>query len=236
MKRTIGIGFKLLVVGLYVMAAPVDTATAAVAGTTLERIARAADVIAVAQVEKIEVISAIDGISGQRVAVAKVLRSLKKAEAGQKLAFLAQPTWTCDISTAAAGETVLLFLSTANEKYLQESIHKYEDFKAGLKQRLPGVPFFQITHHGGGRINVLQQNKMDCLVVGAVRESGNPDVRISAGYIDAWPASLPILAHPDAKETHLRLVPLAEVESAIIAILQTGETPKPSPNASTKKE
>lgn len=233
MKRIIGGWLKVLVFGLCVAFMPVDMANAKVGSTTLESISRAADVIAVAQVEQIRIIGS--GNQGKRVAVAKVLHSLKGVKAGQKVAFLAQPTWACDLSRAVAGETVMLFLSKPDEDSLKVRLPKYEEFKAGLKQYLPETPFFQIAYEGGGRINVLQQDKIDYLVVAADRELGKPNARIFGGYIGRWPEGLPVLPHPDAKETYLRLVPLAEVEAAIVAMMQAKKIAEPELNLSEKK-
>src|SRR5262245_43244244 len=75
-------------------------ASAKVANTTLEELAKGARTMAVAHVDR------ITQIGGAKVALATVIEPLGGLQKGQPFAFLAEPTWTCDSSEAVAGETV----------------------------------------------------------------------------------------------------------------------------------
>jgi hypothetical protein len=86
---------------------------------TLEALTEKAKVIVVARVEEIntepfENANRASGVSEirseKRVATARVLEVWKGA-AGEKVQFRASRTWTCDVSTAVMGETVVLFLA-----------------------------------------------------------------------------------------------------------------------------
>ena len=85
---------------------------------TLEALTKNAKVIVVARVEEVVTeqpenptnASGIREITWEkRVATAKVL-DVWKGTAGEKVQFRASKSWTCDVSTAIAGETVILFL------------------------------------------------------------------------------------------------------------------------------
>ncbi|HEV2762310.1 MAG TPA: hypothetical protein VGV38_04880 [Pyrinomonadaceae bacterium] len=85
---------------------------------SLEALAKSAKVIVVAQVEKVvdETPEGGAGASGvrdlyweRRVASARVLE-VWKGTADERVRFRASRTWSCDVSTAVKGETVVLFL------------------------------------------------------------------------------------------------------------------------------
>src|SRR5688572_4032428 len=92
----------LLLAVLTTVAPPVH---AKVMPTDLKKLTRHSDAIAVARVYQVTT------IGGVKVARATVLRSLTGMHANQQFAFIAQPTWSCDGSTAVQDETVLIFLS-----------------------------------------------------------------------------------------------------------------------------
>lgn len=79
-------------------------AFAKVASISFEELVQSSDVILVATVESVSC-----PMIGNRYAKAKVSEVWKGAPA-ERVEFLASPTWTCDISKAEKGETVLLFL------------------------------------------------------------------------------------------------------------------------------
>jgi hypothetical protein len=85
---------------------------------TLEALAKDAEIIVVAQIEEVvgeqpENTANASGIRAitweRRVATARVL-DIWKGTAGEKVQFRASKSWTCDVSTAVVGETVILFL------------------------------------------------------------------------------------------------------------------------------
>jgi hypothetical protein len=86
---------------------------------TLEALTKGAKVIVVAQVEEVVTVQPENSADAsgvrqavweKRVATAKVL-DVWKGTAGEKVQFRASRTWACDVSTAIAGETVILFLA-----------------------------------------------------------------------------------------------------------------------------
>jgi hypothetical protein len=85
---------------------------------TLEALAKDARIIVVAYIEEVITeqpenrtnASRIREIKEEkRVATARVLE-IWKGTAGEKIQFRASRSWTCDVSTAIVGETVILFL------------------------------------------------------------------------------------------------------------------------------
>lgn len=83
---------------------------------TLEALAKNAQIIVVAQIEEVAVEQPENRTNGireiaweRRVATARVL-DIWKGTAGEKIQFRASKSWTCDVSTAIVGETVILFL------------------------------------------------------------------------------------------------------------------------------
>lgn len=83
-------------------------ATAKVAQISFEQLVWSSDLIIVAKVESVG-----PQLNGKRYANAKVTENWKGPPTG-RVEFLASPTWTCDISQATEGETVLLFLAKEN--------------------------------------------------------------------------------------------------------------------------
>ena len=86
---------------------------------TLQALTRNANLIIVAQVE--EVVTEASENTGnasrireitweRRMATARVLE-VWKGTAGERVQFRASKSWTCDVSTAVVGETVILFLA-----------------------------------------------------------------------------------------------------------------------------
>jgi len=87
---------------------------------TLEQLTKSAKLVVVARVEEIAPEPRVtDGnFTGvralnweKRVATARVLEVWKGTAAGETVQFRASKSWTCDVSTAIMGETVLLFLT-----------------------------------------------------------------------------------------------------------------------------
>jgi hypothetical protein len=80
------------------------TAFAKVGGLSLEELVRISDAIVVAHVDRVSA-----ALIGKKWAVASITETWK-GSTDSKIRFLASPTWTCDISEAKKGETVVLFL------------------------------------------------------------------------------------------------------------------------------
>jgi hypothetical protein len=85
------------------------SALAKVGGISFDELVQRCDIIVVAKVE-----SVTRSISGNRFAKAKITEVWNGAET-VRVEFLASPTWTCDVSEAKKGETVLLFLVKSDE-------------------------------------------------------------------------------------------------------------------------
>jgi hypothetical protein len=80
------------------------SALAKVAGVSFERLVRISDVIVVARVDRVS-----KPAVGKKWATASVIETWKGV-LQTNVTFLASPTWTCDVSEANKGETVVLFL------------------------------------------------------------------------------------------------------------------------------
>ena len=93
-------------IAIFLVVATPHLAMAKVAGTTLGDLAKISPTIVLAKVER------TSKIDGRNWAEARVLEVIK-GPALTTLHFLAEPTWTCDISEAKDGEKVLLFLQPA---------------------------------------------------------------------------------------------------------------------------
>lgn len=93
---------------------------------TLQALTRNANLIIVAQVEEVvteppkntgNAYRLREITSERRVATARVLE-VWKGTAGDRVQFRASKSWTCDVSTAVVGETVILFLTNAENPTL----------------------------------------------------------------------------------------------------------------------
>jgi hypothetical protein len=126
---------RLLLVTLAVLFAV--AAHARVATISFAALVKYSKVVVLARVTRVE------SISGMKVATAEVLRGTTDSKT---IAFIAEPTWTCDVSTAFVGETVLLFLA---KPLIRGHIKK----KA--IDDVPGV--LVISHAGRGRIRLTKR-------------------------------------------------------------------------------
>lgn len=81
---------------------PTMDGAAKVMGTTLRNLAASADLIVVGRVTNI---IAVQGVPVAEVEVAETL----KGRPHKRIYYLAQSTWTCDITSAKVGETTLFF-------------------------------------------------------------------------------------------------------------------------------
>ncbi|MSR64609.1 MAG: hypothetical protein EXS18_02380 [Verrucomicrobiae bacterium] len=97
---------------------------AKVGGMRVEDMVRQSELIVLAKVESIE-----GAGGGKRYAQARVVEIWKGAQT-ETVEFLASPTWTCDISEAKKGETVVLFLCKSDKS------RSYQIFLSG-RGRMP---------------------------------------------------------------------------------------------------
>jgi hypothetical protein len=114
-------------------------ARASVASITLKELVGRSDLIVVARETKVEDGPADlnlgeDVKSPIKVATARIVE-VWKGKAGPDVRYIASPTWTCDISEAKVGESVVLFLSKSKS-----------------------VPFMFIEHSGRGRMPIRDVN------------------------------------------------------------------------------
>jgi hypothetical protein len=106
----------------------------------LGELIRGSDCILLAQVEQM---LTIDGL---KVAKAVPRQVLKGSPNVTTLYFVADKTWTCDISTAQTGETALLFLVKAKSDRIERRMIRKPTARVTLK------PLFLIGDSGRGRM------------------------------------------------------------------------------------
>jgi hypothetical protein len=132
---------------------PTRSAQAKVPRVTLGYLIRTSDYIVLARVE------GVDARAGMKIARAVPLREFKAthpADSGRApFYFVAEPTWTCDTSDAAPGETVLLFLSRVREQTIVRPDLGQPPVRVGAAKQ---QPLFCIAHSGRGRMPARQVN------------------------------------------------------------------------------
>lgn len=120
-------------------------AFARVGSIALNELPRESEIILVAKVK-----SVTQPLIGRRYAKAEVVE-VWKGDQKERVEFLASPTWTCDVSEARKGETVLLFL-----------------IKGGKSRS------FTIAHSGRGRMPLRTVNGKEFVTFW-------PDIRLPKG-------------------------------------------------------
>lgn len=137
-------------------------------------------------------ISSVKEIDGVKVAMIKPQKFLK-GMARCPLAFVAEPTWTCDMSTAVSGERVLLYLSPLT------STGSFAKTKAGdnlvkamatCKKR--GIQLLALSHSGRGRIPLRRVGAM-----WAAEVTTYPKMAPLLNVNLALPSSAPVMKLPD---------------------------------------
>ncbi len=108
-------------------------------------------------------ISNVRVIEGLRVAEVEVIQTIKGDHSFKKLFYLAEGTWTCDISTAEEGEKALLFLSELPDSiaYMLEG----EKSLIKVKELTGSSHFFQLSHSGRGRMPVRKVKDKEYLKI-----------------------------------------------------------------------
>jgi len=121
---------------------------------TLANLVCYSDRIVIGQVEDVVPIDRGVRLKGDRqssptsiaLADVRVLRTLK-GEGGSRVLYPAGGTWTCDITGALTGETVLLFLTT--ERVLEQEGPR---FRANVRRHLGKHPLLRVLWAGRGRM------------------------------------------------------------------------------------
>jgi hypothetical protein len=106
-------------------------------------------------------VDSIEKVVGIKVAMATVFDTYKGRVNGAKVAFVAQPTWICDVSSAKKGESVLLYLYPAEPNPPRSEILDVTGALNHLKQL--GQRLFYVSHSGRGRFQ-LTKGKFDFTV------------------------------------------------------------------------
>lgn len=105
-------------------------------------------------------ISSVKEIDGVKVAMIKPQKFLKGQATGP-IAFVAEPTWTCDMSTAVSGERVLLYLSPLTTTGSFAKTKAGDNMvKASDACRKRGMQLLALSHSGRGRIPLLRVGAM----------------------------------------------------------------------------
>jgi hypothetical protein len=117
-------------------------------GKTLEKMTRDATVVGRAHVEKVET------VNGIRVARVRIVEAFKGCQDGQRLTYLAEPVWRCDISDAIRGETTLLMLTAAPKNPFDREgwEDKRKQFEKARRGGLRSEPLWMLFHSGNGRM------------------------------------------------------------------------------------
>lgn len=119
---------------------------AKVATLSLDELARKSDLILIAEVERVEVKADV------KIGRVRVIRFIKGATKSP-IAFVAQRTWTCDMSEAVSGERVLLFLTSASSQKGKTMFgQNLNAVQASCKRE--GAQLYVLSHSGRGRIRL----------------------------------------------------------------------------------
>ena len=133
-------GLTLCLLAALPLVAPVEVAT-----VSLAKLVEGSAAIVVGTVDSV---TNVEGVSVAHVKVTEVVKGDPKVE---RLAFVAQSTWRCDISTAVRGETALLFLAD-----LPDGVSSWTEGRNWKTwgQSLGKEPGYLLAHSGRGRMPV----------------------------------------------------------------------------------
>jgi hypothetical protein len=120
-------------------------ATAKVGTLPLDEAARDAAVIAVVAVD---LVAKVEGLA---LARATVTTPVKGALAGEHLAFIAAPTWPCDVSAAKKGERALVILELLPAKGGGLLADPAKLARAAQRHFNEDLPLYRLAHAGRGR-------------------------------------------------------------------------------------
>jgi hypothetical protein len=110
------------------------------------------DLINESQVIAIVKVEAVSKIAGVAVARGQVVTGFVGAATGDRVAFVAEPTWTCDASNAYQHEVVLVFLQAMPDELHWMFKGKPARLKAAIARAWKGTPAYVIAHAGRGRM------------------------------------------------------------------------------------
>ncbi len=97
--------------------------------------------------------------SGVRVGVAQVVQAVVgKLQKGTEIEFVAERTWTCDVSNAVVGERLLLLLRHVPDS-ARATMNGQELGRAAKATKIAGRQLFTIAHSGRGRIVLIGESK-----------------------------------------------------------------------------
>jgi hypothetical protein len=119
-----------------------------VSPTTLEELTWSSEIIAVGRDVR------VFEVHGWRVAEFAVDRVLKGDVQTRTLYYLADPTWTCDISTAASGEKSLIFLERVTAEEAQSDFFNRPD-RIPPPVTVNARSVYWISHAGRGRMPIV---------------------------------------------------------------------------------
>ncbi|ABF42540.1 hypothetical protein Acid345_3539 [Candidatus Koribacter versatilis Ellin345] len=175
--------------------------------TTLKGLTTSAELVVVGKVSRV---LKVKGVSIAEFEVSETL----KGQRYEKIYYLAQPSWTCDIADAIVGEKSLLFLEhyafrppvevveepKAGVVSLDRFSSEFEEprgFREGVMELTGNTPFFEIHWSGRGRMPIRTVNgrELATLWVGDV----------------ALPKDIHTFAGPEPKYSFIRSVALAEI-------------------------
>ncbi len=177
----------------------VNPAAGMLRGTNLDELTRRAALIVRGRVTRVE------SVHGVRIAHLQVERTLK-GEATADAYFVADPSWSCDISDANKGERGLYFLSvhhfsmdpvppvdpSSGEVYIggyQEAV----GFRESMKAMAQGRPLYDVTHSGCGRFVVHTVDGLESLMFSHVALPATVQARklpeCTSSFKDAAPVS-----------------------------------------------
>jgi hypothetical protein len=180
---------------------------AKVGSITMEALISGADVIVIGKVTRVL------NVAGTRVAEVQVSRSLK-GEPGARLAYLAQPTWMCDITGGDVDDEGLFFLYRYPFEELaregSDSLDDFEqpkDYQDRIEQATGGAPFFVVAHAGRGFMptSIVEEEPYVTIWTG--------DVRLVE--------SIATVSGPDGKSRFIRSARLEDVIGYILGVLGT---------------
>lgn len=151
---------------------------AKVATISLDELARKSTMIVLASVESLEV------KAGVRIAHIKPIQTIRGKTSG-RIAFVAEQTWKCDMSTALKGERVLLYLSPI-VSLSGKTMYGQDLSRAKESCENDGTELLQLSHSGRGRIP-LHETAGQWLATISIGDGSGPSLNVNL-YLP-WPKS-----------------------------------------------
>jgi hypothetical protein len=208
-----------LLIPLAVSAVAPPTPSAEVPSVTIADLIRFSDAVVVGRVERVQIIHRpqdevesgsefLKELGGEvRFAEISISRILKGRADRKRVIFLAARTWTCDVTTAVAGETALLFLGDEDDG---------ADFDENMRRRVraefPKGQWMHLAWSGYGRMPLRTTS-------GVVRVEWPM-------FVVEWPDDAPMGKFPRTDGSEFdRSVPLTWMEEKVRACLEEQRAP-----------